>query len=59
MILFYSPHFSFLSFFKELAITSDEALSLEEFPKHAVVLGGGFVSIYLFVLLAFSCLAYW
>lgn len=41
---------SFLFFFsKELAITSDEALSLEEFPKHAVVLGGGCVLIYLFV----------
>ena len=26
---------------QELAITSDEALSLEEFPKRAVVLGGG------------------
>ncbi|KAF8083958.1 hypothetical protein N665_0742s0008 [Sinapis alba] len=27
----------------ELAITSDEALSLEEFPKRAIVLGGGYI----------------
>lgn len=26
---------------KELAITSDEALSLEDMPKRAVILGGG------------------
>ncbi|KAH7521795.1 hypothetical protein FEM48_Zijuj07G0070100 [Ziziphus jujuba var. spinosa] len=37
---------SFLFLFsKELAITSDEALSLEEFPKHAVVLGGGYIAV--------------
>ncbi|KAF3457662.1 hypothetical protein FNV43_RR02320 [Rhamnella rubrinervis] len=30
---------------RELAITSDEALSLEEFPKHAVVLGGGYIAV--------------
>ncbi|XP_060671252.1 glutathione reductase, cytosolic isoform X2 [Ziziphus jujuba] len=30
---------------QELAITSDEALSLEEFPKHAVVLGGGYIAV--------------
>ncbi|KAG2321387.1 hypothetical protein Bca52824_014600 [Brassica carinata] len=29
----------------ELAITSDEALSLEEFPKRAVVLGGGYIAV--------------
>ena len=28
---------------QELGITSDEALSLEDLPKHAVVLGGGCV----------------
>ncbi|GAB4856188.1 hypothetical protein Ancab_014113 [Ancistrocladus abbreviatus] len=30
---------------QELAITSDEALSLEEAPKHAVVLGGGYIAV--------------
>lgn len=34
---------------QELGITSDEALSLEEFPKRAVILGGGCVLIF------FSC----
>lgn len=30
---------------QELAITSDEALSLDELPKRAVVLGGGYIAI--------------
>ncbi|KMZ69798.1 Glutathione-disulfide reductase [Zostera marina] len=30
---------------KELAITSDEALSLEELPKRVVVLGGGYIAV--------------
>lgn len=30
---------------KELAITSDEALSLEDVPKHAVILGGGYIAV--------------
>ncbi|CAA0839992.1 Glutathione reductase- cytosolic [Striga hermonthica] len=30
---------------QELAITSDEALSLEELPKRAVVLGGGYIAV--------------
>ncbi|ONK63864.1 uncharacterized protein A4U43_C07F19720 [Asparagus officinalis] len=30
---------------KELGITSDEALSLEEFPKRAVVYGGGYIAV--------------
>jgi hypothetical protein len=30
-------------FLQELGITSDEALSLEEFPKRAVILGAGCV----------------
>ncbi|KAI4338297.1 hypothetical protein L6164_016639 [Bauhinia variegata] len=30
---------------KELAITSDEALSLEELPRRVVVLGGGYIAV--------------
>ncbi|CAO2821971.1 unnamed protein product [Amaranthus hypochondriacus] len=30
---------------QELAITSDEALSLEDFPKRAVILGGGYIAV--------------
>ncbi|XVF29157.1 hypothetical protein REPUB_Repub15cG0095700 [Reevesia pubescens] len=30
---------------KELGITSDEALSLEDLPKRAVVLGGGYIAV--------------
>ncbi|XP_035547341.1 glutathione reductase, cytosolic-like [Juglans regia] len=30
---------------QELAITSDEALSLEELPKRAVIVGGGYISV--------------
>ncbi|PPS16748.1 hypothetical protein GOBAR_AA03832 [Gossypium barbadense] len=30
---------------QELAITSDEALSLDDLPKHAVVFGGGYIAV--------------
>uniref|UniRef100_A0A0E0K6Q7 Glutathione reductase n=5 Tax=Oryza TaxID=4527 RepID=A0A0E0K6Q7_ORYPU len=30
---------------KDLAITSDEALSLEDLPKRAVILGGGYIAV--------------
>lgn len=30
---------------QELAITSDEALSLEDFPKRVVILGGGYIAL--------------
>ncbi|KAG0629216.1 hypothetical protein M758_1G085900 [Ceratodon purpureus] len=30
---------------KELAITSDEGLSLEEFPKRVVIVGGGYIAV--------------
>lgn len=54
MPLFYFSFFHFLFSYlfgmgivtvQELGITSDEALSLEEFPKRAVILGGGCVFI--------------
>ncbi|KAM0878880.1 hypothetical protein ACQ4PT_034589 [Festuca glaucescens] len=32
-------------YLQELAITSDEALSLEELPKRAVILGGGYIAV--------------
>ncbi|KAI5081681.1 hypothetical protein GOP47_0001424 [Adiantum capillus-veneris] len=30
---------------KELAITSDEALSLDEFPRRSVIVGGGYIAV--------------
>ena len=33
----------YLNGMQELAITSDEGLSLEEFPKRVVIVGGGYV----------------
>jgi hypothetical protein len=45
------------SLLQELAITSDEALSLEELPKRAVILGGGY-DISLCILVATNLLVY-
>jgi hypothetical protein len=45
------------SLLQELAITSDEALSLEELPKHVVILGGGY-DISLCILVATNLLVY-
>lgn len=66
--LLFSSNFSFrgfsISFFfsfwvggggvilQELAITSDEALSLEELPKRTVVVGGGYVLFFLYIYLS-------
>lgn len=45
LLEFYSLpiHPNFMFPYQELAITSDEALSLDELPKRAVILGGGCV----------------
>ncbi|KAJ0966518.1 hypothetical protein J5N97_023435 [Dioscorea zingiberensis] len=39
---------------QELAITSDEALSVEELPKHAVILGGGMPFIFVYIAVEFA-----
>ncbi|KAK6931733.1 FAD/NAD(P)-binding domain [Dillenia turbinata] len=41
----FSLAFGFLMDVDELAITSDEALSLDELPKHVVILGAGYIAV--------------